>query len=199
MSPPWLRGEPGSRWDFTTTLREKAAEVLRVVSAVPGVSRAFIDRGGQIPQLQIAVDRRRASRYGLNVADVEDVIETALGSKVATDIWEGERRFGVAVRLREQDRRNVADIGDILVDTPEGPRVPLQQVADISVRSGNMNISRESGTRLAASRPVQRPSTRSSASIVRRDSCRCPAVRGDVEPILQMSCRDRNRIVCRID
>ena len=136
--------------DDETTLREKAAEVLRVISGVPGISRAFIDRGGQIPQLQIAVDRRRASRYGLNVADVEDVIETALGSKVATDIWEGERRFGVAVRLREQDRRNVADIGDILVDTPEGSRVPLQQVADISVKSGNMNISRESGSRLVA-------------------------------------------------
>ena len=136
--------------DDPVTLREKASEVLRVVSGVRGVSRAFVDRGGQIPQLQIEVDRPRAARYGLNVADVEDVIETALGGKVATNIWEGERRFGVAVRLRQQDRRVVSDIGNILVDTSEGARVPLQQVADISVRSGNMNISRESGSRLVA-------------------------------------------------
>jgi cobalt-zinc-cadmium resistance protein CzcA len=114
------------------------------------VSRAFIDRGGQVPQLQIEVDRARAARYGLNVADVEDVIETALGGKVATEIWEGDRRFGVAVRLREQDRRDITGIKNILVDTPAGPRVPIEQVAAVSVRAGNMNISRESGSRLVA-------------------------------------------------
>jgi cobalt-zinc-cadmium resistance protein CzcA len=136
--------------DDATTLHEKAAEVLRVVSGVRGVSRAFVDRAGEIPQLQIAVDRMRAARYGLNVADVEDVIETALGGRVATEIWEGDRRYGVAVRVRDEDRRDIAGIKNILVDTPEGSRVPLEQVANISVAGGNMNISRESGTRLAA-------------------------------------------------
>jgi len=132
------------------TLREKATEILRIVSGIQGVSRAFIDRFGQIPQLQIEVDRFRAARYGLNVADVEDVIDTALGGRVATNIWEGERRFGVAVRLQERDRRDIAGIKSILVDTPSGPRVPLAEVAKISVQSGNMNISREAGTRLIA-------------------------------------------------
>jgi len=136
--------------DDPATLREKAADVLRITSSVPGVSRAFIDRGGQVPQLQIEVDRARSARYGLNVADVEDVIETALGGKVATSMWEGDRRFGVAVRLREEDRRDIAGIRNILVDTPAGPRVPLEQVANISVRAGNMNISREAGIRLVA-------------------------------------------------
>ena len=96
--------------DDPATLRAKASEALRIVSGVRGVSRAFIDRGGQVPQLQIEVDRPRAARYGLNVADVEDVIETALGGKVATEIWEGEKRFGVAVRLRDEDRRDIAGI-----------------------------------------------------------------------------------------
>jgi heavy metal efflux system protein len=136
--------------DDPTELREKAGEVLHVVTGIRGVSRAFIDRFGQIPQLQIEVDRPRAARYGLNVADVEDVIDTALGGKVATEIWEGERRFGVAVRLDERDRRDIGGIKNILVDTPAGPRVPLAEVANLSVRSGSMNISRESGTRLAA-------------------------------------------------
>jgi heavy metal efflux system protein len=136
--------------DDPVELRAKATEVLHVVLGIRGVSRAFIDRFGQVPQLQIEVDRPRAARYGLNVADVEDVIDTALGGKVATEIWEGERRFGVAVRLDERDRRDIAGIKNILVDTPAGPRVPLAEVANLSVRSGSMNISRESGTRLAA-------------------------------------------------
>jgi len=132
------------------TLRQKAADVLRIVSRVRGVSRAFIDRAGEIPQLQIEVDRARASRYGLNVADVEDVIETALGGKVGTEIWEGDRRYGVAVRLRDEDRRNVDAIRNVLVDTPSGARVPLADVANISVRAGSMNISREAGLRVSA-------------------------------------------------
>jgi len=136
--------------DDAATLRSTVNEVLRAVSHVRGVSRAFIDRAGEIPQLQIEVDRARAARHGLNVADVEDVIETALGGKVGTEIWEGDRRYGVAVRLREQDRRDVAAIGHVLVDTPAGARVPLADVANISVRGGSMNISRESGTRVSA-------------------------------------------------
>jgi len=136
--------------DDAATLRQKAAEVLHAVSGVRGVSRAFVDRAGEVPQLQVEVDRARSARYGLNVADVEDVIETALGGKVATEIWEGDRRFGVAVRLRERDRRDVAAIRTVLVDTPGGARVPLNDVATIAVRGGSMNISREGGSRVAA-------------------------------------------------
>ena len=136
--------------DDPAELRQKATDVLRVVSGIRGVSRAYIDRFGQVPQLQIEVDRARAARYGLNVADVEDVIDTALGGRVATEIWEGERRFGVAVRLQERDRKDIEGIRNILVDTPSGPRVPLAEVANLSVQAGNVNISREGGTRLAA-------------------------------------------------
>ena len=136
--------------DDAVTLRQKASEVLRAVSSVRGVSRAFVDRAGEVPQLQVEVDRARSARYGLNVADVEDVVETALGGKVATDIWEGDRRFGVAVRLRERDRKDVAAIRTVLVDTPAGARVPLSDVANIAVRGGSLNISREGGSRVAA-------------------------------------------------
>src|SRR5256885_3294490 len=125
------------------TLRQKAADVLRTVASIRGVARAFIDRAGEVPQLQIEVDRARAARHGLNVADVEDVIETALGGKVATQMWEGDRRFGVAVRLRPQDRTDVEAIRNVLVDTPAGPRVPLADLARIGVKGGSMTISPE--------------------------------------------------------
>jgi cobalt-zinc-cadmium resistance protein CzcA len=131
-------------------LRRSASDVLRAVGPVRGVARAFIDRGGQVPQLQIQIDRARAARYGLNVADVEDVIETALGGKTATEIWEGERKFNVVVRLSEEERRDETTISNVLVDTPNGLRIPLSEVASVSVGSGSMNIARESGMRVAA-------------------------------------------------
>ncbi|HXI28424.1 MAG TPA: CusA/CzcA family heavy metal efflux RND transporter, partial [Vicinamibacterales bacterium] len=132
------------------TLRRSAADVLKAVLPVNGVARAFVDRGGQVPQLQIEIDRARAARYGLNVSDVEDVIETALGGKTATELWEGERRFTVVVRLSEEERRDPEALRSVLVDTPAGPRIPLSEVASVSVGSGSMNIARESGMRVMA-------------------------------------------------
>jgi heavy metal efflux system protein len=136
--------------DDIDELRRLAGEVLRTISTVPGVARAFIDRAGQVPQLQVEIDRARAARYGLNVTDVEDVIETELGGKTATTLWEGERQFGVIVRLGEDERHDPSAIRNVLVDTPTGPRVPLSEVARVAVGSGSMNIARESGTRVAA-------------------------------------------------
>jgi cobalt-zinc-cadmium resistance protein CzcA len=130
-------------------LRDQALKVLNAISNVRGVARAFIDRYGQIPQLQIEVDRAKAARYGLKVADIQDVIETALGGKQATEIWEGEKKFAVVVRLPEEQRQ-MDNIKAILVDTPSGSRVPLDQLADISIKSGRMNISREMGTPVMA-------------------------------------------------
>ncbi|HYA30494.1 MAG TPA: efflux RND transporter permease subunit, partial [Acidobacteriota bacterium] len=123
---------------------------LDTIASVRGISRAFIDRVGQVPQLQIEVDRRRASRYGLNVADIQDVIETAIGGKAATEIWEGERRFQVVTRLGENARSDIRGIQNVLIDTPSGSRVRLEDVANISVQGGSLNISRESGMRVAA-------------------------------------------------
>src|SRR5207247_8266596 len=120
------------------------------VAATPGVARAFIDRGGQVPRLQVTGDPQRAARYGLSSADVQDTIETALGGRSATDIWEGERRFGVVVRLPADARADVDSVGQIRVDTPDGAQVPLSDVADIGVRHAAMNISRESGMRVMA-------------------------------------------------
>jgi cobalt-zinc-cadmium resistance protein CzcA len=131
-------------------LRLKTKEILREVSGVRGVARAFIDRAGETPQLQIEIDRERAARYGLNVADIEDVIETAIGGKEATQIWEGERKFGVVVRLAEELRGNPDQLRKLAIDAPNGSRVPLQDVAHIGVLEGSMNISRELGRRVAS-------------------------------------------------
>jgi cobalt-zinc-cadmium resistance protein CzcA len=134
----------------SSVLKEKIEEVLRIISPVRGVARAFVDRAGRVPQLQIEVDRERAARYGLNVGDIEDVIETALGGRPATQIWEGERRFGVVVRLSEEQRSDIDALRGLLLDAPDGSQVPLDQVATIGVQEGVMNISREGGRSTAA-------------------------------------------------
>jgi len=131
-------------------LRDKTREVLRTIATVPGVARAFIDRAGETPQLEIEINRRKAARYGLNVADIEDVIETSVGGKEATQIWEGEKKFGVAVRLHESLRSDPDQLRKLLIDAPNGSRVPLQDVADICEKDGAMNIARELGRRVSS-------------------------------------------------
>ena len=128
-------------------LRNESKKVLAAVRNVAGVRRAFIDRLGELPQLQIDIDRAAAARYGLNVADIQDVIETALGGKAATQLWEGERRFPVAVRLKETER-SIERMKAILVSTPSGQYVPLAQVARFITLSGAQNISRENSLRV---------------------------------------------------
>ncbi len=116
---------------------------------MPGVERAYIDRAGLVSQAIIEIDRDRAARYGLNVGDIEDEIEIGLGGKAATELWEGEKHFSVLVRLAEPER-GLANMRKILVDTPDGLHLPLEEVAAFKESSGSMNISRENGTRVTA-------------------------------------------------
>ncbi len=74
-------------------LNQQAQAILGQVRSVEGVESAFIDRDGSLPQLQIEIDRDRAARYGLNVRDIDEVIETALGGRQVGELWEGDRRF----------------------------------------------------------------------------------------------------------
>ena len=133
--------------DDLDVLQDQAQQVLAAVKDVQGVNRAFIDRLGELPQLLIRVDREASARYGLNVADIQDVIEMVLGGKAATQLWEGERHFAVTVRLREAER-NIANLRAITVSTPTGAYVPLSQVAQFSTIGGAMNIARENGVRV---------------------------------------------------
>ena len=135
--------------DDLTILRQNANLLLDRIAHVPGVTRAFIDRDGELPQYRLEIDRAAAARYGLNVKDVQDVIETALAGKVATELWEGERHFGVAVRLDESSRQ-LENLRNLLIPTPSGAQVPLSSLVEFKVASGAMNIARESGKRVIA-------------------------------------------------
>ncbi len=135
--------------DDGVTLHAAADQLLAKVRDVRGVTRAFIDRAGDVPQARIEIDRARAARYGLNVGDIEDQIEVGLGGRGATELWEGEKHFSVVLRFAAQDRE-LSALEHLLIDTPDGKRIPLADVATLSVASGNMNISRENGKRVVA-------------------------------------------------
>ena len=123
-----------------------ADQILANVQTVPGVMRAFIDRDGELPQYVLDFDRAQAARYGINVADVQDLMETALAGKAATELWEGERHFSVVVRLAPGERE-LPNLPNILMQTAEGAQVPLSQLVHFHAASGAMNISRENGQR----------------------------------------------------
>ncbi len=135
--------------DDLTVLRNNGREVLDRIGKVPGVVRAFIDRDGELPQYRLEIDRDAAAHYGLNVVDVQDVVETALAGKAATELWEGDRHFSVVVRLDEPSRQ-LDKLKEILVPTPSGAQVPLSALVDFKLGSGAMNIARESGQRVVA-------------------------------------------------
>ncbi len=135
--------------DDLAVLRSVMEQMQAQFKQVAGVQRAEVDRLGELPQLQIEIDREAAGRVGLNIQDVQDVIETALAGKAATQIWEGERKFAVAVRL-PQDRRGIASLPLTLVPTPDGGSVPLGNIATLTETSGAMNIAREAGRRTMA-------------------------------------------------
>ncbi|MCX7274902.1 MAG: CusA/CzcA family heavy metal efflux RND transporter [Burkholderiales bacterium] len=129
------------------TLRSYGQAILTEVRGIQGVSRAFIDRDGQLPQYRIDIDRARAARYGLSVDAVQTVIQTALAGQEVSYVWEGERRFAVTVRLADQER-SLARVKEIAVATPGGAFVPLQDIATFRSTSGAMNIAREGGRRV---------------------------------------------------
>ncbi|MES2414517.1 MAG: CusA/CzcA family heavy metal efflux RND transporter [Pseudomonadota bacterium] len=135
--------------DDLVELKRVTEAIEREIKQVKGVYRAEIDRAGDLPQLVIDIDRDRAARLGLNVQDIQDVIEAALAGKAATQLWEGERKFAVAVRLPE-NRRVISALPQTLIPTPDGGYTQLGSVATIRETSGAMNIAREAGRRTMA-------------------------------------------------
>src|SRR5471032_3009821 len=130
-----------------TTLESKAEAVQRAISTVPGIANITLVRELGQPSLTIEPDRAKIARYGLNVADINALIETAVGGAPATQVIQGERSFDLVVRLQEPYRQNMEAIKNILIATPDNQHLPLSQFADIKVSKGASFIYRESNSR----------------------------------------------------
>jgi cobalt-zinc-cadmium resistance protein CzcA len=128
-------------------LRRAAAQTLEMIRAVPGSADAAIEQEADQAQLRILIDRQAVARYGINVRDVEDVIELALGGKPVSTMFQGERRFDIAVRYVPEARTDITAIGNILVPARDGGRVPLSQLSEIRVIDGASIIARRENQR----------------------------------------------------
>jgi heavy metal efflux system protein len=133
--------------DDLDVLRTKAETVARVLGNVRGAADINVEKVSGLAYLQIEIDRDKIARYGINVADVQEVVETAIGGKEATKVYEGQKVFGLAVRFPESARSDVSPIRQILIVSPQGALIPLGQLAHVYVTEGPAQISREMAQR----------------------------------------------------
>jgi cobalt-zinc-cadmium resistance protein CzcA len=131
-------------------LEDKSSQVANIIDGIRGAADvAAIKVGGQT-ELNITLDRGRMARYGININDVNNTVQTAFASSTATVFYEGDRRFDVTLRLDQPYRDAVDDVGDLPIAIPSGGMIPLGSIADIQVRQGAARVGREAGGRMVA-------------------------------------------------
>jgi len=128
-------------------LEKKAVEIRNVLDKTPGFTELTVVRELGQPSLIIDADRAKIARYGINVADVEAVVQAAVGGQAATQVIQGEKLFDLIVRMEPQFRSSAKQIGDLLVPAPAGQQIPLSELANIKESSGASFIYRENNSR----------------------------------------------------
>ncbi len=134
----------GEDLDKLSELAQKAEDEIQ---KVPGAADVGIVKSGEAPQLSVTIDRDALARYDLDLADLQDYAETAMGGHVASQLWEGEKKFDVTVRLPPSTREDVAAIRGMLVPLKDGSLIPLSALADVKMGTGRAAITRENGQR----------------------------------------------------
>lgn len=128
-------------------LEQRANAVKKILEKIRGITHVTVVQELGQPSLTVSVDRARIARYGLNVADVNGLIEAAVGGAAATQVVQGERLYDLVVRLEPQFRETPEQIGNILIATPAGGQIPLREVADIQIANGASFIYRQDNSR----------------------------------------------------
>jgi heavy metal efflux system protein len=129
------------------TLREHGNRIAAAMGGIKGAKDVRVEQVAGFAQIEIVVDRKAAARHKINVEDINTIIETAVGGKVATTVVEGQMRFAALVRFPADDRRDINALNRILIHSPEGAQVPLEQLAQIREVEAPAQISRENGMR----------------------------------------------------
>jgi heavy metal efflux system protein len=128
-------------------LEQRGNQIKKVLSGIRGINHVTLVQELGQPSLTVTVDRAKIARYGLNVSDINGLIEAAVGGAAATQVVQGERLFDLVVRLQPQFRESPEQIGAILVATPAGGQIPLREVADIGIANGASFIYRQDNSR----------------------------------------------------
>lgn len=131
-------------------LRENANQAAVLMQGIQGAEDVKVEQVSGFPQVEIVVDRKAIARYKINIADINEMIETAVGGKVATTVVEEQKRFAVLVRFPVELRRGIPELEQLLVPSPEGARIPLGELAQIREVEAPAQVSRENGMRRVA-------------------------------------------------
>ena len=133
--------------DDLILLSEKAADIEKVIQTIVGVQDINVEKVTGLAQIQVEYNRDRLAQYGLSVDDVNQVLRAAFAGSQAGVVFDEEKRFGLVVRLDKDYRQSVDDVKNLSVGLPDGHQIPFEQVADISIKSGPAQVSRENTKR----------------------------------------------------
>jgi len=128
-------------------LKARANEIAEVVKKIEGAADVQVEKVSGLAYLQVEIDRAAIARYGINVADINEVLELASGGKAVSELFEGQKRFAVALRFPAELSDNPEKFGELLISAPSGARIPLKQLARVNTEEGPAQISRENGSR----------------------------------------------------
>jgi cobalt-zinc-cadmium resistance protein CzcA len=128
-------------------LSEKSEEIARVLSTIKGGTDLNAEKVSGQPYLTATIDRSRIARYGLNISDIQEVIEIAVAGKAASQLYEENRNFPITVRLPEEKRNSLEAVRNLMITTKTGVNLPLEQLAEVKMVEGPVQISRQDGVR----------------------------------------------------
>lgn len=130
-----------------TVLAQKAREIKKAIENVEGASDVIIEKTSGLPQMTVVYDRTKIARYGLNISDLNDIIALSFAGKTVGNVFEGEKRFDVVVRLDQSNRKNIEDLQNLYVPVSDGQQIPLHELAKIEYTEGPAKISRDNTNR----------------------------------------------------
>jgi heavy metal efflux system protein len=133
--------------DDITILATKAEEISKIIAGTDGIGDMKVEATTGLPQMTVNYNRHKLAQYGLNVEDLNTVVQSAFARGKAGVIFEGEKRFDLVVRLDKQYKKGIDDLKNLYVNLPSGTQIPLKEVADISYKPGPMQISRDNTNR----------------------------------------------------
>jgi len=133
--------------DDLDELRRIGSQIVDVLYGIQGTSSASLFQEPPIPQVEIKLDRDKAARYGVNMTDVQNVIQTGVGQAPVSTVYVGERTYPLTVRFTHDARNSPEALGNLLVHTASGVQVPLSQLAEVRARTGESTVTRENGQR----------------------------------------------------
>ncbi|MEO9076429.1 MAG: CusA/CzcA family heavy metal efflux RND transporter, partial [Gelidibacter sp.] len=129
--------------DDLSVLAHKADEIRTLIQNVEGASDIIVEKVEGLPQMSVKFNRAKIARYGLNISDLNQLISTGFAGGTVGSVFEGERRFDLVVRLEESKRKNIEDLQNLYVDAPNGGKIPLSELAEITYTTGPAQISRD--------------------------------------------------------